>query len=150
VDDVLYAMGLPDAVDRLAGTYSGGMMRRPELAQALVNRPRLLVLDEPTTGLDPFGRDSVWERSDALRATGDISVLVTTRCMEEADQHCHRVALMHHGRIRAIGTPGQLKASLGPGATLEDVFRHHTGDALDDGGDLRGIRSTRRTASWLG
>jgi ABC-2 type transport system ATP-binding protein len=150
VDEVLEAMKLTDAADRLAKTYSGGMIRRLELAQALINRPRLLILDEPTIGLDPFGRDSVWERIDALRATGDMSVLVTTHYMEEADQHCHRVALMHHGSIRALGTPAELKAVLGPTASLEDVFRHHTGDALDDGGDLRGVRSTRRTASRLG
>ena len=93
-------MGLADAADRLAGTYSGGMVRRLELAQALVNRPALLVLDEPTVGLDPIARDSVWERVDAMRAATGMTVLLTTHYMEEADALCDRVALMHHGRIR--------------------------------------------------
>jgi len=150
VDDVLEAMKLTDAADRLATTYSGGMIRRLELAQALVNRPHLLVLDEPTIGLDPIGRDSVWERIDALRATTSMTVLLTTHYMEEADAVCDRVALMHLGRLQALGSPRALRRALGPDATLEDVFRHHTGDDFTEGGELRDVRSTRRTASRLG
>ena len=150
VDDVLEAMKLTDAADRLATTYSGGMIRRLELAQALVNRPHLLVLDEPTIGLDPIGRDSVWERIDALRATTSMTVLLTTHYMEEADAVCDRVALMHLGRLQALGSPRALRRALGPHATLEDVFRHHTGDHFTEGGELRDVRSTRRTASRLG
>ena len=136
--------------DRLATTYSGGMIRRLELAQALVNQPRLLVLDEPTIGLDPIGRDSVWERIDALRAATSMTVLLTTHYMEEADAVCDRVALMHLGRLQALGSPRALRRALGPDATLEDVFRHHTGDDFTEGGELRDVRSTRRTASRLG
>ncbi|MGN9843257.1 ABC transporter ATP-binding protein [Nonomuraea sp. H19] len=150
VEQALEAMGLLEAADRLAGTYSGGMMRRLELAQALVNEPRLLVLDEPTIGLDPVARATVWERVIALRAETGMTVLVTTHYMDEAEQHCDRVALMHLGRIRALGGTGELKAGLGPEASLEDVFRAYTGDTIDEPGGTRDIRSTRRTAIRLG
>ncbi len=152
VDAALESMALGDAADRLANTYSGGMVRRLELAQALVNRPALLILDEPTIGLDPVARDSVWERVEDLRDATGMTVLLTTHYMEEADALCDRIALMHLGRVRAEGTPDELKLELGIEATLEDVFRHFTGDSLDDGtkGGLRGIRSSRRTAGRMG
>ena len=152
VDEALESMGLTEAAERVAGTYSGGMIRRLELAQALINRPRLLVLDEPTIGLDPMGRDSVWERVGSLRESGNMTVLITTHYMDEADATCDRIALMHRGRIRAVDTPAALKATLGPDATLDAVFRHYTGDALaaDQGGEFRSVRSTRRTAGRLG
>jgi ABC-2 type transport system ATP-binding protein len=152
VEEALAAMALTEAADRLAGTYSGGMVRRLELAQALVNRPALLVLDEPTVGLDPVARDSVWERVEELRHATGMTVLLTTHYMEEADALCDRIALMHLGRLRAEGAPSELKAALRPDATLEDVFRHHTGDSLDNEarGGLREVRSARRTARRLG
>jgi len=152
VASVLETMGLADAADRLAGTYSGGMIRRLELAQALVNRPSLLVLDEPTVGLDPIARDSVWRRVEELRTATGMTVVLTTHYMEEADALCDRVALMHLGTIRAEGAPSDLKASVAADATLEDVFRHYTGGSLDaeTGGGLRDIRRTRRTASRVG
>lgn len=150
--EALDAMGLADAGDQLVRTYSGGMIRRLELAQALVNRPRLLVLDEPTIGLDPIGRSDVWERVEALRHDSGMTVLVTTHYMDEADQLCDRLALMHRGVVRAEGTPGDLKAALGEGATLEDVFRHFAGGELEDPkeGEYRNVRSARRTAGRLG
>jgi ABC-2 type transport system ATP-binding protein len=149
VAEALQAMGLQDAADRLAGTYSGGMIRRLELAQALINRPRLLILDEPTIGLDPIARAGVWEHLQELRAASGTTILLTTHYLEEADHLCERVALMHRGRVRAVGPPDELKAELGPGATLEDVFRHHTGERLEEGGDIRDVRGTRRTARRL-
>ncbi|HEX7662266.1 MAG TPA: ATP-binding cassette domain-containing protein [Pseudonocardiaceae bacterium] len=168
VDTALAAVGLSDVANRRAKTYSGGMIRRLELAQALVSSPRLLVLDEPTIGLDPIARASVWERITEVRDTTGMTVLVTTHYMDEADQHCDRIALMHRGRIRANGTPAELKARVGPDATLDDVFRSMTGDDLDrdhdghiDGhinGDInadtgegiRHVRTARRTARRLG
>ena len=152
VDAALESMGLADAAGRLASTYSGGMIRRLELAQALVNRPALLILDEPTIGLDPVARDSVWQRVEELRSATGMTVLLTTHYMEEADALCDRVALMHLGRIRTEGTPDELKDELGPEATLEDVFRHYTGGSLEEEtrGGLREVRSTRRTARRLG
>ncbi len=153
VDQALEVMGLADAADRLAGTYSGGMVRRLELAQALVNRPELLVLDEPTVGLDPVARDGVWERVEEMRRATGMTVLLTTHYMEEADVLCDRVALMHLGQKRAEGPPSALKAQVGPAASLEDVFRHFTGGTLgqdESKGGLREVRGTRRTASRLG
>ena len=106
------------------------MIRRLELAQALVSAPRVLVLDEPTVGLDPVARPGCGTASTRCARETGMTVLVTTHAMEEADAHCDRVALMHRGRMRAVGTPAELKAALGADATLDDVFRHHTGDTL--------------------
>ncbi len=154
VAEALERMGLTAAADRLASTYSGGMIRRLELAQALVNRPALLILDEPTIGLDPVARDSVWLRVDELRRQTGMTVLLTTHYMEEADALCDTVALMHLGRIARQGSPAELKASVGAGATMEDVFRRYTGAGLEDGderrGGLREVRGTRRTARRVG
>ncbi|MFI6743652.1 ABC transporter ATP-binding protein [Nonomuraea sp. NPDC050451] len=157
VGQALEAVGLADAADRMAGTYSGGMVRRLELAQALVSAPRLLMLDEPTIGLDPIARTSVWEHIMAVRAATGMTVLVTTHYMDEAEQYCDRVALMHKGRVRALGTPERLIADLrerrGDGSvpTLEDVFRDVAGSGLDEGGgEFRDVRRTRNTASRVG
>jgi len=154
VAQALDVMGLAEVSDHLASTYSGGMVRRRELAQALVNRPQLLVLDEPTVGLDPVARDGVWQRVEELREATGMTVLLTTHYMEEAEALCDRVALMHLGKLRAEGTPDELKAALGAGSTLEDVFRHFTGAVLGDDADAKGglreIRSTRRTARRVG
>ncbi|AQZ65168.1 ABC-type drug export system, ATP-binding protein [[Actinomadura] parvosata subsp. kistnae] len=159
VAQALQAVGLAEAADRMASTYSGGMVRRLELAQALVSAPRLLILDEPTIGLDPIARTGVWDHIMAIRAASGMTVLVTTHYMDEADQYCDRVALMHQGRVRALGTPrgltDDLRARLGGDATptLEDVFRDVAGSGLDDqgkGGEFRDVRRTRRTASRVG
>jgi ABC-2 type transport system ATP-binding protein len=152
VAEVLAMVDLDDAADRLASTYSGGMVRRLELAQALVNRPALLVLDEPTVGLDPVARDSVWARVGDMQQRYGMTVLLTTHYMEEAEALCDRVALMHEGAVRAAGPPAELQAALGPDASLEDVFRHYTGSSLTENekGGLRDVRSTRRTARRLG
>ncbi|KAA0021694.1 ABC transporter ATP-binding protein [Antrihabitans cavernicola] len=153
VDDALGAMNLLDVADELAGTYSGGMVRRLELAQALVNRPALLVLDEPTVGLDPIARDSVWERVQDMRETYGMTVLLTTHYMEEADILCDRVALLHKGVLQTVGAPSELKSAIGPDASLEDVFRHYAGADLaeqSNEGGLRGVRSTRRSAQRMG
>jgi ABC-2 type transport system ATP-binding protein len=152
VAEVLALVDLTDAADRTASTYSGGMVRRLELAQALINRPALLVLDEPTVGLDPVARDAIWDRVADMRRRYAMTVLLTTHYMQEADALCDRVVLMHRGRLRAAGSPAELKAALAPDASLEDVFRHHTGESLRpaEKGALRDVRSTRRTARRLG
>jgi ABC-2 type transport system ATP-binding protein len=155
VNEALDAMELIDVADRLAGTYSGGMVRRLEVAQALVNRPSLLVLDEPTVGLDPIARDRVWAQVQKMQGQFGMTVLLTTHYMEEADVLCDRVALMHRGELRAVGTPAKLKSTVSPAATLEDVFRHYTaGDlspqAAEEGSSFREIRSSRKVARRAG
>ena len=149
VTEALDAMQLLDVAENLAGTYSGGMVRRLELAQALVNRPSLLLLDEPTVGLDPIARDGVWSQVARMQDDYGMTVLLTMHYMEEADALCDRVALMHHGELQAVGSPAELKDTVSPTASLEDVFRHYAGSDLSEDAarqGLREIRSSRRTA----
>ena len=152
VRDALAFMGLADAADKLVRDYSGGMIRRLEIAQSMLHRPRVLFLDEPTIGLDPLARQAVWEHIEQLRRNYNTTILLTTHFMEEADSLCTRVAIMHLGKVAAIGTPADLKASLGGnGTTLNDVFIHYAGDSLEDsGGSYREASRTRRTAQRLG
>ena len=151
VRDALALMGLADAGDKMVRTYSGGMIRRLEVAQALLHQPRVLFLDEPTVGLDPVARKAVWEHLVRLREQSGMTIFLTTHYMEEADNLCNRVAVMHRGVIAAIGTPSELKSGIGsPNATLDDVFVHYTGDALESGGSYRDTSRARRTARRVG
>ena len=110
--EVLERLGLADAGDRLVRTYSGGMRRRLDLGASLVGRPQLLLLDEPTTGLDPRGRMDLWEAIRNLVADGT-DVLLTTQYLEEADQLARHVVIIDHGRVIAAGTPDELKDRAG-------------------------------------
>ena len=151
VRDVLDLVGLSDAADRLVRTYSGGMIRRLEVGQAMLHQPRALFLDEPTVGLDPVARRAVWDHLTELREQSGMTIFLTTHYMEEADSLCQRVAIMHHGKIAAIGTPSELKAAIGGSeATLDDVFAHYAGDTLESGGSYRETFRSRRTARRLG
>lgn len=146
VRETLGLLGLREAADRKASTYSGGMIRRLELAQALVHQPRLLVLDEPTVGLDPIARGDFWERIQELRKRDGTTVLLSTHYMEEADEFANRVALLHHGRLQALDNPKALATKLGAGRNLEDVFRAFASDdAAQSTGGWRDVRATRRT-----
>lgn len=151
VRQALVFMGLQDVANRLVHQYSGGMIRRLEIAQSILHQPLVLFLDEPTVGLDPLARAAVWEQVRQLRDNYGTTIVLTTHFMEEADNLCSRVAIMHQGRVIAIGTPAELKASLGKsGATLDEVFIHYTGDQLALGGSYRDVSRTRRTARRLG
>lgn len=151
VRDALAFMGLTDAANKLVRHYSGGMIRRLEIAQSTLHRPPLLFLDEPTVGLDPLARKAVWEHIERLRAEYNTTILLTTHYMEEADSVCSRVAIMHLGRVVVVDAPDRLKASLGQGlSTLGDVFIHFAGDTLESGGDNREAARGRRTARRLG
>ena len=143
---------LQDAQDRLVRTYSGGMIRRLELAIALLHRPRVLFLDEPTVGLDPLARQSIWRQIRFLVQHELVTVLMTTHFMDEADALCDRVGIMNRGELVIVGTPGELKASAGGGgATLDDAFAFHAGNRLDEAaGGYRDVARTRRTAARLG
>ena len=143
-------MNLTDAADRLASTYSGGMVRRLELARAMLHQPIVLFLDEPTIGLDPLARDAVWRHVRDLREHEGTTIVMTTHYMDEAESLCDRVAIMHQGVIAAIGAPADLRAQVGPGATLEDVFRRSTGSDMESGGTFREVARTRRTARRMG
>lgn len=110
--EALERFSLTDSADRLAKTYSGGMRRRLDLAACLIAGPRLIVLDEPTTGLDPRSRIDLWSAIELLVAAGT-TVLLTTQYLEEADRLAHRVIVLDRGRVVAEGTPGELKARLG-------------------------------------
>ena len=112
-DELLYRVGLMGAADRKVAGYSGGMKRRLDLALALVHRPRILFLDEPTTGLDPQSRSALWGEVARLAKDDGVTVFLTTQYLEEADVLANRVGIIDHGRIVAEGTPAQLKAEVG-------------------------------------
>jgi ABC-2 type transport system ATP-binding protein len=112
-DELLARVGLSEAADRKVGGYSGGMKRRLDLALALVHRPRILFLDEPTTGLDVQSRTALWEEVARLASDDGVTVFLTTQYLEEADALADRVGIIDHGRIVAEGTPESLKAQIG-------------------------------------
>ena len=122
------SFGLSDAEGRLVKSYSGGMRRRLDLAVSLMIRPSLLVLDEPTTGLDPGSRQQLWTALMDLKAAGT-TMLLTTQYLEEADKFADFLHLLDHGKVIAAGTPAQLKASAGADATLDEAFLALTGHA---------------------
>lgn len=150
IADALYFMGLTDASNNLVRTYSGGMIRRLELAQAMLHRPTILFLDEPTIGLDPVARHMVWDRLLDLRHEYGMTVLITTHDMEEAEALCDRLAILHMGRVSVIGKPAGLRAGLGENATMDDVFVHYAGGLIHEGGAFHEVAQTRRTAHRLG
>ena len=113
VDELLAVLQLEDAADRPAFTFSGGMRRRLDLGAGLVHHPRILFLDEPTTGLDPQTRNAVWDYLRKLHKEEGMTVFLTTQYMEEADQLCQRLAIIDHGKIVAEGSPAELKAGIG-------------------------------------
>jgi ABC-2 type transport system ATP-binding protein len=112
-DELLQRVGLSEAADRKVGSYSGGMKRRLDLALSLVHRPRILFLDEPTTGLDIQSRTALWDEVSRLASEDAVTVFLTTQYLEEADALADRVGIIDHGRIVAEGTPGELKAEIG-------------------------------------
>ena len=153
IDDALEFMGLVEVGDNLVRTFSGGMVRRLEIAQAMLHGPPVLFLDEPTVGLDPTARRAVWEHVQELREREGTTILLTTHYMDEAAELCERVGIMHLGALVALGTPESLADQVGPGASLDDVFTHFTGSDLDAapaGGTYRDLARTRRTARRLG
>ncbi len=150
IAEALEFMDLAGAAQKLVKHYSGGMIRRLEIAQSMLHRPSVLFLDEPTVGLDPFAKQAVWKHIRELRQEFNATILMTTHDMQEADELCETVAFMHQGTIATIGSPAELKTELGPEATLGDVFIHFTGADISEGGDLRDVARTRRTSKRLG
>lgn len=136
--------GLGYVADKMVREYSGGMIRRLEIAQSTLHRPSLVFLDEPTGGLDPIARDAVWEHLSRLRTELGTTIFFTTHYMDEAQNQCTRLAIMDKGRIAALGTTEELKASLGSGSyTLNDVFVRYAGNAIESGRAFHSVRAER-------
>ena len=151
VQEVLDFLSLQEHAKSLVRTFSGGMIRKMEIGQAMLHRPRVLFLDEPTTGLDPVARQNVWQHLLELRKNFGVTIFFSTHYMEEADNSADRVAIMNQGKLAVIGTSGELKAKVGkPGASLEDAFIYFTGNKLESVGNFREIRRARRTEGRLG
>jgi len=112
VDELLELVGIADAADRIVKTYSGGMRRRLDIALGLVHRPRVLFLDEPTTGLDPEARVAMWTEVSRLAKSESLTILLTTHYLEEADQLADRLSIVSQGRVVVEGTPAELKVGL--------------------------------------
>lgn len=152
IDEALELTQLTTAANRLAQHYSGGMLRRLEIAQSTLHRPALLIMDEPTVGLDPVGRDLVWEHMRELQARYGTTILFTTHTMDEADELCDRIGILHFGRLEKVGTPTELKAELGPDATLDEVFFNIAGQDIGNSqaGNYQDVRLARRSARQHG
>jgi ABC-2 type transport system ATP-binding protein len=120
INELLESVNLTKFRGAFVKTFSGGMRRRMEIARGLVHSPKVLFLDEPTTGLDPVSRTNVWEMIRSLRDRSDLSILLTTHYMEEADKLCERIAIVDHGRLVALDTPGKLKDGV-PGTDVVEA-----------------------------
>ena len=122
IDELLAAMELTEWRDKQVKHLSGGMRRRVEIARGLVHEPRIFFLDEPTTGLDPVSRVAVWEMLQKVKAERDLTVLITTHYMDEADRLCDRIAIVDHGDLKALDSPLKLKASIPGNNVIEASF----------------------------
>src|SRR5436853_2566707 len=120
IRDLLEAVELSQWADKPVKNLSGGMRRRVEIARGLVHEPRVFFLDEPTTGLDPVSRVAVWEMLQRIKSQRDLTVLLTTHYMDEADNLCDRIAIVDHGELKALDSPMKLKASV-PGRNVIEV-----------------------------
>jgi ABC-2 type transport system ATP-binding protein len=130
-DELLEHFQLTDAARRFARTYSGGMQRRLDVALGLMHRPRVLFLDEPTTGLDPESRTAMWQEITRLATIDRMTVLLTTHYLDEADRLADRLAIVDHGRVVTEGEPARLKAALGA-TSLDEVYLHYAGRRYSD------------------
>ncbi|HEX4831627.1 MAG TPA: ATP-binding cassette domain-containing protein [Trebonia sp.] len=129
-DELLERFALADAAGRFVKGYSGGMQRRLDVALGLVHRPRILFLDEPTTGLDPQARAALWQEISRLAAHEQLTVVLTTHYLEEADRLADAVAVIDDGKVVAEGTPAELKERA-RARTLDDVYLHYAGRRFD-------------------
>src|SRR6266566_4639254 len=130
IASLLEAVELTQWADKQVKNLSGGMRRRVEIARGLVHEPRIFFLDEPTTGLDPVSRVHVWEMLQRLKAERDLTILITTHYMDEADKLCDRIAIVDHGELKALDSPMQLKASV-PGKNMLEASFSATPDGWE-------------------
>ena len=151
IKETLDFMGLRGDEGRLVNEYSGGMVRRLEIALSTLHRPNVLFLDEPTVGLDPIARDAVWKLLMDLRTNYGTTLFFTTHYMDEAESHCDRIAIMQMGKIAALGTCQELESSFGGALhSLNEVFSHYAGRSSDSSGAFRKTSIDRATSMRLG
>ncbi len=150
IQNALETMGLMHVADRYVREYSGGMIRRLEIIQAMLHSPRILFLDEPTSGLDPVARKTVWDQLKLIHQRDGITIILTTHDMLEADYLCNKVAIMLQGRIIQMGDTAQLKATVGPQATLNDVFIKYAGTSIEAENAYKEIAARRRIENKRG
>jgi ABC-2 type transport system ATP-binding protein len=152
VPRILSLMDLTEAADRPVSHYSGGMVRRLEIGQSILHRPSVVFLDEPTVGLDPVARQTLWKHIRGLQKEYGMTLFLTTHYMEEAEELCDRIAVMDRGKIAAMGTLAQLRRQARkPGAGMDELFVHFVGPVgPQDQGDLSDVKRSRRTARRLG
>ncbi len=152
VPQILEMLDLTEAARRPVAHYSGGMVRRLEIGQSILHRPAVVFLDEPTVGLDPVARNTLWEHIRELRKQFGTTLFMTTHYMEEAQELCDRIAIMDKGRIMVIGTLKQLRqVAHMPKATMDELFVHFVGTAeSEEQGGLANVKRSRRIARRLG
>lgn len=151
IQEMLSFLGLEKQSKALLRTLSGGMIRKVEIGQAMLHRPKLIFLDEPTTGVDPIAKRNIWEHLKKLREVYGTTIFFSTHNMDEAEDACDRVAIMNKGEIAVIGTVADLKAQTKKkNATLEDAFVFFSGNSIESSGNFREIRKGRRTEQRLG
>jgi ABC-2 type transport system ATP-binding protein len=146
VRDLLEAVNLTTFGKSLVGTFSGGMRRRLEIARGLVHSPRVLFLDEPTTGLDPVSRTNVWEMIEKLQRESKLTILLTTHYMDEADNLCNRLAIVDHGKIVALDTPARLKDAVPGNDVVEAEFSRAPADWVNTLNSLPEVMSVSERA----
>jgi len=141
IPQLLESVGLSEFTDKLVGSFSGGMRRRLEIARGLVHSPKIMFLDEPTTGLDPVSRTAVWEMITKLKESAGLTILLTTHYMDEADKLCDRIAIVDHGQLVALDTPTKLKDSVPAADVVEAEFDNPPADWDTTLGKLSGVAS---------
>src|SRR6185369_15107232 len=143
IDELLELVDLTKWRDAQTKTLSGGMRRRLEIARGLVHSPRIFFLDEPTTGLDPVSRVAVWEMLTNIKNSRNLTVLITTHYMDEADRLCDRIAIVDHGKLVALDAPAALKSSVPGSNVIEAQFEHPPADWEDKLHSLSGVTSVQ-------
>ena len=152
VPQILKMMDLTDSANRPVAHYSGGMIRRLEIGQSILHHPAVVFLDEPTVGLDPIARNTLWGHIRDLRKQYGMTLLLTTHYMEEAEVLCDRIAIMNHGRIEVMGTLNKLrKKAKMPKASMDQLFVHFVGPSESgEQGGIANVKKSRRIAQRLG
>ena len=149
IEESLNAMDLWDVAHHRVQTYSGGMIRRLEIAQSMLHRPDVIFMDEPTVGLDPSARNTVWKHVQRLREEFKITIMLTTHYMDEVEELCSRLAILHRGHIVAMGTPAEVKSIFGADVTLDEVFERLAKDDNEDESKKENYREISRNRRSL-